>query len=232
MLGFSRATPGALLAILPATAYAVVKAYDADLLVDNVDFGSAAGLAQGRDVASALVLAVVAAVVLRGLALLLDHGVRRLPGPGRLPVAARAGAVAGVVVIALVVALAAGAPAWAERQVDVFLESAPAVQESSTDQRDRLRVFNSNGRVDHWKVALDSFARRPPEGQRRGHLPERVVPRAARALAGAGRPLAVPRDGGGDGAWSASCCWPSRSARCCSACCGACAAPAGRRPRR
>jgi hypothetical protein len=155
VLGFSRATPGALLAILPATAYAVLTAYDADLLVDNERFDSVAALAQGRDVATALVLSAVAAIVLRALALLLDRGVRRVPGPGRLPVAARAGAVAGVVVLALVVALAAGAPAWAERQVDLFLDAPPVT--GSADARDRLRVFNSNGRVDHWKVALNAF---------------------------------------------------------------------------
>lgn len=157
VLGFSRATPGALLAILPATAYALAKAYDADLLVDNVDFDSAAGLAQGRDVATAVVLGTLAAVVLRAVALLVDRGLRHAPGPGRLPVVARVGAVAAAVVLALVIATAAGAPAWAERQVDLFLETTPTVEESTTDQRERLRVFNNNGRVDHWNVSLDSW---------------------------------------------------------------------------
>ena len=79
-----------------------------------------------------------------------------LPGPGRLPVAARAGAAAVVVAVVVVVALAAGAPAWAERQIEQFLDPSPAAA-SSTDQRDRLTVFNSNGRVEHWNVALDSW---------------------------------------------------------------------------
>ena len=73
VLGFSRATPGALLAIVPTTAYAVVKAYDADLLVDNARFDTAAALAQGRDVATAIVLAIAVAVVARAVA--------RAPGP-------------------------------------------------------------------------------------------------------------------------------------------------------
>ena len=54
VLGFSRATPGALLAIVPTSVYAFVHAYDADLLVDNDKFSSAAALAQGRDVWSVL----------------------------------------------------------------------------------------------------------------------------------------------------------------------------------
>jgi O-antigen ligase len=157
VLGFSRATPGALLALAPATAYALTKAYDADLLVDNERFGSVAGLAQGREVATAIVVGALAAMALRALTLLFDRGMRLVPGPGRLPAAARAGAVAGALVVALVIALAAGAPAWAERQVDLFLDTGPQSGESSNDQRTRLTIVNSNGRVDHWNVALDSF---------------------------------------------------------------------------
>ena len=156
VLGFSRATPGALLAIVPTSVYAFVHAYDADLLVDNDKFASAAALAQGRDVWSVLLLSVGAAIAIRAVALLLDRGVAALPGPGRLPVAARVAAAAAVVIAVVVVALAAGAPAYADRQLDAFLNTTPE-QTGSTDQRDRLTVFNNNGRVDHWNVALDSF---------------------------------------------------------------------------
>jgi len=156
VLGFSRATPGALLAIVPTSVYAFVHAYDADLLVDNEKFSSAAALAQGRDVWSVLLLSVGAAIAIRAVALLLDRGVAALPGPGRLPVPARVAAAAAVVIAVVVVALAAGAPAYADRQLDAFLNTTPE-QTGSTDQRDRLTVFNNNGRVDHWNVALDSF---------------------------------------------------------------------------
>ena len=156
VLGFSRATPGALLAIVPTSVYAFVHAYDADLLVDNDKFSSAAALAQGRDVWSVLLLSVGAAIAIRAVALLLDRGVAALPGPGRLPVPARVAAAAAVVIAVVVVALAAGAPAYADRQLDAFLNTTPE-QTGSTDQRDRLTVFNNNGRVDHWNVALDSF---------------------------------------------------------------------------
>ena len=133
-----------------------MHAYDADLLVDNDKFASAAALAQGRDVWSVLLLSVGAAIAIRAVALLLDRGVAALPGPGRLPVPARVAAAAAVVIAVVVVALAAGAPAYADRQLDAFLNTTPQ-QSGSTDQRDRLTVFNNNGRVDHWNVALDSF---------------------------------------------------------------------------
>ena len=163
VLGFSRATPGALLAIVPTSVYAFVHAYDADLLVDNADYTSAAALAQGREVFSTLVLCVVAALVIRAVALLLDRGVAALPGPGRLPVPARVAAAAAVVIAVLVVAVAAGGPAYADRQVHTFLNATPAPL-SGNDQRQRLTVFNNNGRVGHWKVSLETFRAHKLEG--------------------------------------------------------------------
>ena len=154
VLGFSRATPAALLAIVPTTFYALTRAYDADILT-SPDYASPAGLAQGRDVVTAIVVAAVAAVGLRALGLLVDKLLARVPGPGRLPVPARAGIVAALVAVAVVAALGAGAPAWGERQVDTFLSSSPA--SSGSDERDRLTVFNNNGRVEHWEVALDQW---------------------------------------------------------------------------
>jgi len=40
--------------------------------------------------------------------------------------------------------------------VDTFLNASPQPQ-GTTDQRQRLTVFNNNGRVDHWKVSLDGY---------------------------------------------------------------------------
>ena len=83
-------------------------------------------------------------------------GWRRSPGPGRLPVAGARGAAAAVVIAVVVVALAAGAPGLRGPPGSTpFLNTTPE-QTGSTDQRDRLTVFNNNGRVDHWNVALDS----------------------------------------------------------------------------
>ena len=156
VLGFSRATPGALLAIVPSTLLVLVTAYDAELLVDDARFGTAAALAQGRDVATTILLSALGAFALRALALLLDRVAARIPGPGRLPPAARVGAATAAVAAVVGVALAAGAPAWAERQIDLFLDPSTAPV-SNTDQRSRLTAITSNGRVEHWNVALDAW---------------------------------------------------------------------------
>src|SRR5215210_7827811 len=152
--GFSRATPGALLAIVPPTVLAVSKTYGAELLVSE-DYAAAAGRAQGREVLTVLVIAVIAAIALRAAALLFDRLMRRAPSLGRLPVPARAGLAAGAVAIALIVAVAAGAVGFAERQVDRFASS--GIIGGGPDIRDRLTDVSSNGRADNWKVALAAW---------------------------------------------------------------------------
>ena len=153
LLGFSRATPAALLAIVPTSAYALTV--PTTRIVVSQELATPAGIAQGREVVTAIALAVAAALVLRASVSCSTRGSAASPGPGRLPVAARAGIVAGLVVVAVVVAIGAGAPAGAHRQVDMFLSSSPA--SSGPDARDRLTVFNNNGRVEHWNVALDPW---------------------------------------------------------------------------
>jgi hypothetical protein len=155
LLGFSRATPGALLAIAPPLYVAVKRAYDAEILVDSHRFTTAAAHAEGRKIATAIFIAAAVAMGLRLLAVLLDRAMAGLPGPGRLPVAVRAGGAGVVVLAAIGVALAADTPGWADRQVDTFLHSAPAPV--SPDQRSRLTAFQNGGRVAHWNVALDMF---------------------------------------------------------------------------
>ncbi len=161
LLGFSRATPGALLALVPPCAVVLQRAYDARLLVEP-DFASAAGMVEGREIARALGVAVAVAVGLRALALLLDHVLAFVPSPARLPIAVRVGLVVVAVGLVTGVAVARGAPAWADRQVDSFLSSSPAPVPG--DVRDRLLQVNSNGRVGHWRVALDAWEREPLHG--------------------------------------------------------------------
>ena len=60
---------------------------------------------------------------------------------------------AALVAGAVIVALALGAVGYADRQIDNFLDAAPAAAET----RSRLLAFNNNGRVDHWNVALDAW---------------------------------------------------------------------------
>ena len=154
LLGFSRATPGALLALVPPCAVVLQRAYDARLLVEP-DFASAAGMVEGRDIARAL-----------GCRRRRRRGparARAAPGPRPVvraqprPVPDRGARGLGRLAVGLVtgVAVAREAPAWADRQADSFLSSSPAPVPG--DVRDRLLQVNSNGRVGHWRVALDAW---------------------------------------------------------------------------
>ena len=81
--GFSRATPGALLAIVPPTTLVVLRVYDAERLV-TPEYADAAGRAEGREIATALAIAVVAAIALRAAALFVDRFAERAPSLGRI----------------------------------------------------------------------------------------------------------------------------------------------------
>jgi hypothetical protein len=122
LVGSSRATPGALLAIVPPAVIALSKAYDSELLVSS-DYTGAAGRAEGREMLTTLLICVGAAIVLRAGALLVDRLLERAPSPARLTMGVRVGAVAAVAAIVAITAVAAGAPAYAERQVDRFMDS-------------------------------------------------------------------------------------------------------------
>jgi hypothetical protein len=152
--GFSRATPGALLAIAPPAAVALTKTYGAELLVSD-DYAGAAGRAEGRGVLTVLAIAVGAAICLRAMALLLDRVMGRAPSLGRLSVAARAGMAVAAVAILVAAGVVAGAPAFAERQIDRFAESASTP--TGNEIRERLTSVSANGRIGHWEVALDAW---------------------------------------------------------------------------
>jgi hypothetical protein len=163
LLGFSRAAPGALIAIVPAGVVAVRKAYDAEALVSS-DWAAATSQADG--VVHTLVLACLVTLGLRAVLVGLDLALRRVPGPSRLPRGVRWGTVAGCAAVVVVVALALGAPGYVHRQADMFLSSSPGPAPS--DVRQRLTQFNNNGRVGHWRIALDAFRANPLHGNGAG----------------------------------------------------------------
>ena len=156
--GFSRATPGALLAIVPPTALVVLRVYDADLLVTE-QYAGAAGRAQGREMVSALLIAVVATLALRAAALLIDRALAGAPSLGRISIRARVAGALAVVVAGVVVAVAAGAPGYVERQADRFANAPPL-----EDDRSRLTSVSSNGRIGNWEVAWDAWKAEPLHG--------------------------------------------------------------------
>jgi O-antigen ligase len=173
-----RALLPALLATAPAAFVALRSAYGADILATD-DFASAAGVAEGKDVAPVVVLAMLAAAAVRAALLPLDRRLvaARLPDRWRRPVLGSAGALVLAAVIA--VPLALGAPGYVERQYERFKEPLPV----GLENRERFLVPSNNDRLDIWRVALDAFEAEPLHGTGAGtyalqwaqHRPERKL---------------------------------------------------------
>src|SRR4051812_17142183 len=148
-----RAAAGGLLAIVPTTAVAAVVIYKADALATEHPT-TAEGVSQGRKAAIVIALCVVAAVVIRAALSRLDERVAAAP-PRRWPLAWVAGA-AGVGGVLVVVAfLAVGGGGYVHRQYDPFVHR--KVPKQTGALRTRLTDPSSNGRIDEWTVAIDSW---------------------------------------------------------------------------
>ena len=168
VLGRPRALAGGLIAIVPPTALVLVAAYGADVLATE-QAASAAGAAQGEDVALVLLACVAGAIALRLAALPLDKRLTRarlVPRVGRRTALAAVGV---LIVLLAIPAVALDAPGWASRQVDRFTEGDYVSSEG--DRRDRLVQVGNNGRLDHWGASIDAFEREPLRGEGAGTYP-------------------------------------------------------------
>jgi O-Antigen ligase len=169
VLGRPRLLVTGLLASAPATAAAVLVAYNADHLAEFVKGEglrlSEEAAAQGHDVALAVALCAAGAAAIRALGVLaLDGALERFrlgrEVKRRLALAAGMLALAGLVAAGIV----ATRGDWLETQSD-RLFSDPVTQ--TGDYRDRL--FNPGiNRLDRWEVALDSFEDEPLAGNGAG----------------------------------------------------------------
>jgi O-antigen ligase len=156
LLARPRGLAAAALAVLPATAIALVWAYDADLLA-KPDPTTPAAVNQGRDVFIVLVLCTLAAGGLR-LALIRLGADRRLAAAR---IALRARRIAALA--ALAVALVGFGAAWVgfdmrdriSRQYEKFEQG--DVVPRTEDARERLTTIGNNGRIYHWEEALDAW---------------------------------------------------------------------------
>ncbi len=164
VVGHPRALVCALLASAPATAIALVCTYRADLLVSD-DPLSRAARDQGTNVALMVGLCVLGAAVIRALLLRVDGEMLRRPVAPR---ARRTMLIAGGGL--LVATLVAGAVAVdLPRQYDRFLDRGhPVVKQLPSDPRARLSDPSNDGRLAHYRVALDQFARTPLQGSGAG----------------------------------------------------------------
>jgi len=149
------------LAVVPATVVALLYSYDADRLVSDESL-SAAAVIQGHTVARAVALCTVAAFLIALAAGRWLHGPLHraaLPPHARRPV--RIAAAVALLAAVVVVPLALGAPDYASRQWDRFMTGNTL---PGGDQRVRLLNPGNNGRLDHWRIALDEWEAHPLAG--------------------------------------------------------------------
>ncbi len=140
----------AVIASAPPTAIALLVAYHADKLSSS-DPTSAAALTQGKHMVPVVILCALGAAVIRLAIAPLDR-VRFRERDPRLRPRIVLPSIAGLV---LVVAIAAGAPGWISHQYHAFVHAAP--KNVSRDLRNRLTDPSSNGRIDHWRAAIQAY---------------------------------------------------------------------------
>lgn len=166
IVGRSRSLAIGLLAGAPAAAIAVGVAYGAGLLAQP-DLTSSAATAQGHRVAVVIAACVAGAVVLRVVLGPLERRLART----RLPVrAGRGGRLVAWVLLLVAVILTASVlrlPARVDHAVSQFGHASPAVA-GHRDFRQRFSDASNNGRLDLWRVSLQSFGAHPLHGRGAG----------------------------------------------------------------
>lgn len=154
-----------LLAVLPPTAIALLYSYDADRLA-TVDSLDSAAIAQGHTVARAVVLCTLAALVISiAASRWLHRPLHRIALPPRARRPVRVAVALASLTILVAAALALGAPDYVSRQYDRFVTGDQTIVD---DQRTRLLDSGNNGRLDHWRVAVDEWEAHPVSGSGAG----------------------------------------------------------------
>ncbi len=154
---------GGLLAAAPTTALAVSRTYSADLVQKGTPLTSPA-IAEGRRLALTLGVCVLAAALLRALALALDTRMARISitrsRSRRMSLIVAAGAGA----IVLVVFIAAHGPSRIHDQYEKFVNDTHEARQGAEGRRSRLLYVGNDGRLPLWHVALDAYRQDPLKG--------------------------------------------------------------------
>ena len=161
----SRGLVGTVLATAPVTLVAVVLAYREDALASN-NPGTPVAIAQGDHILKVTIVCVLIAIAVRALSLATVD--RRLDAIEITPWHRRSAwfAFGGAALCALLVGLALGGAGWLSWQYDAFVHAKPV--SSAADLRVRLTDPSSNGRIEHWRVAMDAFDAQPLHGSGAG----------------------------------------------------------------
>ena len=152
-----RGLAGALPAVAVPLAVALNRAYGADLLA-RYDYAGADARAQGRSLLVVVIACMVAAGVLRWLALRIDRRVERVRMGARTRTIVFSGAGIAVLLVLAVATAAFDLPdRFAEQRRAFVRGNAPP---GGADLRTRLTSVGNNGRLYLWRVAHGRGARR------------------------------------------------------------------------
>ncbi len=155
------------IATIPATGLLLVAAYKANLL-DTLDPTTPAAVAQGHRLAWVAAACVLGGMTLRlACAYLLDPRLLRRGALGKIPVKTKRAMLAGIGALALVMALALGAPHAVAHEWNGFIGGAPT-KLAKGDLRSRLTDPSNDGRTELWQVALNGFDAAPLKGDGAG----------------------------------------------------------------
>lgn len=163
LLGRPRALLGAVLAIAPSSAVALLFAYNANLLATG-DPTTAQAVAQGRRVALVIAACIAGGAALRAAAAGLDRRLARFSvSPRTSRLIARSAWSVAVLAVALLIIAFNGTIAH-----DLHRFSSTAPVGNAADFRTRLTDPSSNGRVQLWRVAWHGFESAPLLGHGAG----------------------------------------------------------------
>lgn len=155
------------IATVPATVVLLVVVYKANLL-DTLDPTTPAAVSQGHRVALVAGICVLVCMAARlVLAHLLDARLRRSALSSRVSARAKATVLAATAAVALVLAIALGAPHALAHDWSGFIGGAPT-KIAHGDLRARLTDPSNDGRTELWQVALHGFSASPLHGSGAG----------------------------------------------------------------
>jgi hypothetical protein len=161
VLGRPRGLPSALIAAAPATAIAMKAAYDATSLSTIDPTTTPFAIHQGHHLALTVLGCIALAVALRTALLLLDRLLEGERSPiDRYRRALRAGGF-GAAAVAVVAALALGAPGAIAHAWDDFVNQQTV---TSPVVRNRLSSTSNQDRIELWTVAFNVFRAQPIDG--------------------------------------------------------------------
>ncbi len=164
VVGRPRALISGAIATVPGALIVILVANPPNTLAEGYPFQPAA-VAAGKHVAIALAACMAGSALLRALLLPLDQKLDRIRLPSRARRPVLAGATATAVAIVVAGALALNVPGVAKSKYDQFTNKSDA---SAGGGGGRLLSASTNGRKEHWDVAMAAFHRNELHGNGAG----------------------------------------------------------------